>query len=262
MNFQFGPIVNLIGHALTILSDHMIPIPVAREYMMAFGRGLSGAPFLLNPNWRDRQSRSLRAIGDYYIHDHIDRFVNGMGNYEADNRESGRSLSGFLGGRFVHLFYNATRGLMTDISETAWVMLGFETESVIRLRGEILKDLDNLSPNGTLRIYAHSMGGALTHKALEGLSEEQLGMIGVHTFGTARVIYNKYLRHCTNTICLGDPIPFITDPVGCLKGMFGMCNVKFVLPKSPFFIEHAFLGGAYEEELRRICSESVQRHGG
>ncbi len=261
VHFTASPLISMIGQMLHTIVSHAVPVPVVRETAMAVASVIAGQGFSFKNICNGQKSKCLASFGTH-LPKHRNMSVNGILNWENCAASMAEFIKGALGGQGVDHVYKATRGLMTDLSECALLMMGYETEAVRLTREKILENLEKLGPDGTLDIYAHSMGGLITARAIEGLADHQLGQISIYTFGSAKMIYNKCLKACTNIVSPYDPIPFIADPLGCLRGMISNnSNVEFVRPTGYPILDHIFLGGTYEDEFKKIALLSKKRHG-
>jgi RHS repeat-associated protein len=260
--FNASPVLALAGHVVQTVASHVIPVPFAREAVMGVAGFIGGQGFSFDSLWQERESKALPPGGRISISNHRNISINGILNWDEGAEQMTNHLVRLLGGQQVYHIYNASRGLMTDLSECVLLKLGFETDSIRIARKAILDNLGAVGTHGTLDIYAHSMGGLITARALEGLSTEQLGQINVYTFGSARIITDCRLKSAINIVSVVDPVPFIADPIGCLVGMFSRNqNVQFYRPKNYPLLDHCFEGGTYEYACRQIADNSKSIHG-
>jgi RHS repeat-associated protein len=260
--FNASPLLSMAGQIIQTIASHVIPVPVAREAVMGVAGFIGGQGFSFDSLWQSRESKSLPAAGRISLNNHRNISINGILNWDEGAQQMTNHLVKMLGGQQVYHIYNASRGFMTDISECVLLILGFETDSVRIAREAISGHLEAVGKNGTLDIYAHSMGGLITARALEGLSSDQLSQINVYTFGSARIITDSRLMSSLNIVSVVDPVPFIADPLGCLVGMFSCNNnVQFHKPKNYLLLDHCFEGGTYEVACTKIASDSKLKHG-
>lgn len=109
--------------------------------------------------------------------------------------------------------------------------IGLETRSVrmavknIRSR---IAEVGGVNGGGLVFYGAYSQGGLILYRALQALTPEERAMIYVATFGSAKIISGMGLAGSVNYIN-SDLVPYVSDPVGVLKGLIGKdSNVVFI----------------------------------
>jgi len=112
-----------------------------------------------------------------------------------------------------------------------------------------------------LELYAHSQGGIIADRVLARLTPEERAQINVTTFGSGKIIDSKGLRSCKNYVSSCDAVPFISDPIGCFKGLFSRnSNVTFIRSNNWPMIDHGF-EDAYGEVFARTAIDFKKKYG-
>jgi hypothetical protein len=95
------------------------------------------------------------------------------------------------------------------------------------------------------------------------LTPEQRAMIHVRTFGSAKIIPEFGLGSAVNYVSTRDAVPFIADPIGCLKGVFSDgYNVSFLESNHYPLIDHPLNNDTYRGAVNRVIDDITQQYGG
>ncbi|HEY4831657.1 MAG TPA: hypothetical protein VIH61_03755 [Waddliaceae bacterium] len=143
--------------------------------------------------------------------------------------------------------------------------LGFCTNSVRKLVAGIrycIQESGGVDSGHIINVLAHSRGGLALHLALKHLAQEEKKMLHIATFGSAKMISSEGVGSVVNYVSKRDAIPFISDPLGHIKGLFSKnMNIKYLNSKGPYFIDHCFRGNTYKEVVDRLGRRFVNKYG-
>lgn len=238
---------SLFGHTLSMMGDHLLPIPYFREAFSYMGRFFSG--------------RSANPIGysknsDLGLPEHKSvRFIsaNGMLNRLEDAKAWAENISGYYGNCNVHYSYNSSHGFILDLLECIAQKLGFHTHCEEKLVQMIREQCGAVGEAGEVRLFAHSQGGQVLSNALSHLSLWERKVLRVVTFGSAKMIGQDGLLQVDNYINAGDFIPLISDPMGILQH----ANTVTILD-SPLF-DHSVINSMSYQSIIRLRGDEHQR---
>ncbi len=237
-------IVRKAGEIIRMIGNHCIPIPGVRRVISRIGHWLAGGT---SANYRAMNIHSPSR--NHYLNrpgfDNVRVIaVNGILCECDDNKEMCQFISDQYGGIRVDGAYNSSHGFFLDLLECIAQKLGFRTRSVMLLVNKIkmsINELGGVVNNPRIIVHASSQGGLTTDCALKYLTAEEKACLEVHTYGSAKIISSEGLAEATNYINTCDPIPWVADPVGCLKAVLSSkYNVHF-LKSNKFCLDHGLL---------------------
>lgn len=185
--------------------------------------------------------------------------VNGICNSKEEAFAKGLELQKELGGIEVHIIYNGSKGLMTDLIECGMQKLNIG----VTPENTYVKHMNDLhkihGTNQTYLVSAHSQGGLIVGNAIPKMSKDMRSQMHVRTIGSASMISNDYnLASVGNFVSKTDIVP-LTDPWGYAKGLMGKSNVTYMNPQTWMIPDHFLEGKTYqkaadsiEEDFRKI----------
>ncbi len=239
-------IVRKAGEIIRAIGDHFLPIPFVRDAISYVGHRMAGGshdnfqricrnPYSYNGTCGNKEiSRLARLL-----------YVNGMVNTDQTCIDTSKHISETHGDTMVHYTYNSSHGFMLDLFECLAQKLGFRTHSVDRLVDNIKQNIQSMGgvkSGGTVRIYASSQGGLILNNALKYLSASELAMIEIMTFGSAKQIDDERLKMAHNYVNTQDYVPFVSDPIGCIRGIYGKNgNTTVLQSKNSAILDHELL---------------------
>lgn len=191
--------------------------------------------------------------------------------------------------------HNQSEGVFKDISRACKEISGMETPKICGARQFMTacaEQIHKLNPStlsniGSLWLHiAHSEGGAIGRRAIEGMTPEQKSLIQQHLIslgiGPAMPTPKNYAFEAVNIYSTQDfvtggfgaphiPAAIVAGVVGCesAKSFWGNkdCDIRFVSCRSTwgersFYIaDHAFLGGTYQGEMKKWIGEYNKKFG-
>ena len=155
--------------------------------------------------------------------------------------------------------HNPTEGLVRDLGRVSDEQRQIETRAVATKRQFLValsEQLGKVNPQALWLHIDHSEAGALTHRAIEGMTEDQKTTLQSHlftlAFGPALPISNEFVLDAVNIYSKKDHItkrfaaPFITDPLYHIEIV--PCVSKWS-KRNLFIADHAFMGKTYQKAL-------------
>ena len=153
--------------------------------------------------------------------------------------------------------YNPTQGMMNDCKRVFRERQGKDTPIVVRTRQmmvAISETLKKINPDLLWLHVAHSEGGLIGNNAIEGMTEDQRGLIQQQLYylgiGPAKPAPLDYGYRVTNIYSKQD---FITGWFALKYANDPKYDVQFVPCKSAwsdrtgYFADHGYLGGTYQQ---------------
>jgi RHS repeat-associated protein len=235
-----------LGSLVYNIGRHMLPIPIMESVVRSFGNFLQGKGFKVAPNEHSTQN----LVGDHRSHPYVTYGIaTGMGNTREEALATAEAKSENMRGHEIHTTHKADYGISFNIFEFFAQKFGFITESVKMA----MQDFHHRSviamqhPDGACYQEAHSQGGMNTYMGLKSLTPEQRKRWYVETYGSAKIIDPNELglAYAMNYISWLDFIPFIGDPIGCIKALFSSRRYVTFLPGLNPFKDHLYLGAVY-----------------
>lgn len=247
------------GKALQFIGDHIIPIPVIRDYVASWGSVFS------NQSRYEQGHSSNLTVGNRRMNDKmVCSAVNGIWTIYEGFKSTISSMSNAMDGELIRGTYNGSHGFINDIMECIGQILNIRTNSVDKLVDNLREALQQVGPDGQIHHFAHSQGGLVTYRALQKLSPQECNQINVYTFGTAQIINAEEfnLASAINYISWNDPVPFIANPIGCTKAILGKNNcVKFLKSDTLPFADHSLTkDGTYHRQFQRVAKKIQTNH--
>lgn len=239
------------------------PIPVIRDALCA------GIHFARCGTLNGYQLELTREKNTHHVHKgpingskHLICVVPGIENDNKSAEEFAQRVSKDYGNIPIYYLNNLTHGTIWDVAETGLQKAGVPTTSVVANVKMIEEMLDKVGPDGQITIVAHSMGGQIVSGLRKYLTPEQLSQINVITLGSAKMIENGVFGSVKNYVCKRDFVPYITDPIGVIRGILGMgVNIQFIDYDGDPFSAHFNNREPYSQALK-IEGKSYQKNNG
>lgn len=238
------------GRFIKMIGDHFIPVPIVRDVISLTGHLIAGGK--LNHYQNGYYSEHSN---NYHLHDgNIDDkrsiiYVNGILNRLCEAFSTAFWISQSHAGTDVHFSHNASHGLVYDIAECIALFLGFRTRSVdqlitlIRDRIHVVGGVDGC---GQVDVYAHSKGGLILSNALKYLSPEEKRTLNIRTFGTAKLISDRYLNKRENFVSRRDGTSCLINSFHIFRSFFSKSSDITLVPSNgAYFLDHSILGNTY-----------------
>lgn len=192
--------------------------------------------------------------------------INGVLNTRESLNETLELLSSTHAGVNIHYVFRPTTGIIGDLSDAFAMRIFGQSSLYAELLAEtwrqLIEEMGGVGKGGTIIHYAHSLGGADTYAASKLMTAEEKRMIHIITIGTAKVIpQTTGFHHVVNYASCNDGIPWLSDPSGYLKGLFGASSHMLEELSSTSclpFIEHLWAKGPYRE-LMHIMGEQFSK---
>lgn len=155
--------------------------------------------------------------------------INGLFNTHAHAIDGLELISNLHGGVNIHYVFRHTKGAFKDLFCGLLVKLGYVSPYARELASkwkELIAEMGGVNGGGIIYHYAHSMGGSDTYAAQSLMTEEELKMIHVVTFGSPTLIPQGTFGNVINCVSLRDVVCWM-DPLGYLKGLFRKDDTVF-----------------------------------
>jgi RHS repeat-associated protein len=234
------------GHVIYNLSRNVVPLPVLQDIPQAAGY------FLAHSNLRDYtfslMEKDFDVIeGNGSIKDGERRLaIAGIGNTREDAIAWQQWAQEANGGVRTDVLYGPTHGLARDLVECLLEKIGVRTSLVERAEERLKNTIDEVGPNGVVKIDAHSRGGLNLACVLPNLTHDQVSRLWINTYGSATIIDHPFVKHVTNHISAYEWVTGIADPYSFAVAVFKPQNhVKFHHSHS-FLVEHSVLSDTYK----------------
>ncbi len=194
-------------------------------------------------------------------------FINGINTNPSYFEKNLDEISSTHGGVKIHYVYSATRGFLLDMLRAAKIKFGgFTSQEAYMLADtwrQMIAEMGGVNGGGTIVHYAHSIGAGDTEKALAMMTQEELAMIEVSTFGSPILIdANTSGARVVNYVNVRDGIS-ILDPARYFKALFNKeKGIVFVGAMDGFpFIDHLFSTTAYYNVCEALGKYFMRIHG-
>jgi RHS repeat-associated protein len=220
--------------------------PGRRDLLEAIGRWGSGhGPFWQKAEYHSNYSRvslypGKELDGTIFVHH------NGMKTSLVEAMGQAKEISETHGDVPVHLHYNGDLGTITNLYQAAISKIGM-SQAYDRMSKKHYMTLDKES---TIKVTAHSQGGAYLNVLGKTLPSDIKNRMDVNTFGSATIIARDVFGKVTNYVSEKDLVP-CTSIFAYGKALFGGSeNITFLKPYTDnIFEEHSFLGPTYRHQL-------------
>lgn len=195
-------------------------------------------------------------------------FINGICNIADDLKEKIQMISDTHGGVNVHYVFRPTRGWTLDLCRAVVVKLGYDfgyrsehAQLLACIWKELIVEMGGVEGGGVIVHYAHSLGGCETDVARSFMTQEELRMIRVATFGSATLVEQGSFQAMTNYISNCDGVPFL-DPIGCLQWALKPHDNVVVLDSyyGVPFIDHSLTWPTYRTVIEKLGQQFVERY--
>jgi RHS repeat-associated protein len=251
----------LTGKFIKFIGDHLLPMPLISDGISSVGGMVMGDGFKWNPSYSGPHSAICPMTGSHFVNVEY-LYINGILNSKTDAEEGARLVSNALGGVAVSPVWNSTKGFLTDVLGSILLHLGFQTHATRKIAEAIVEALEKVGKNGFVEIVIHSRGGLAFDMAQKLLTPEQKSQLNVTTFGSAKMINPQEFNSAVNFVSTRDSVPFISDPIGCIKGMCQKnSNVVFLQSDGIPFCDHAFASNTYQNALRDYGRNRIRKYG-
>lgn len=249
----FGRVREFVGDVICFVANNCLPIPYVRQGLAYVGHRIAGrshefAMKQITPT--PSQNRQFKGGGKSVVMDKVTlSAVNGIKTSIWEAGHFFAQISNAFGGMVVDATYNSEHGFISDILECLAHHFGIPTHAEEMLLKNIrtsIARMGGIHGGGVIYLHAHSQGGLITYRVLRMLTAEERAMIDVTTYGSAKMISGMGLMGSRNYIN-SDLVPFISDPIGVLKGIFCKdSNVHFIRREKSFpGCAHAVLSNYY-----------------
>lgn len=257
----FSKLTYYLGYALKMIGDNVIPIPIVNI-------AVSGVGYLM-------MNRSLKNFSPN--HDHSANyftaglqlaewggsttFCPGMMTEKDDSCATGWKVSEKFGHKCGYIAHNATHGFIMDLLECIVVKLGFRTNAVNKTIACIkyqIQEVGGVNSGKIIVVIAHSQGGINLDMALRYLTDKEKKMLHIYTFGSGKMISSKGVGRAVNFVSKRDPVPFIADIPGHIRGFFAQdLDIQYLDSDAPYFTDHAFDGDTYRMQLEKVARKYI-----
>ena len=183
----------------------------------------------------------------------------------SERRQNASRLSKFLGGINVHFTCFAPHGIIYDAIEWFCQRVGIKTHAQEVYVQNISNQIQAVGLDGTLLSWCHSRGGETTDNLKYYLSHEECMTMKVRSFGSAKQISSSDFGEAYNYVSKRDGIPFICDPIGCIKGFCKMdpnIKIEFLNSKGIPGFDHFWNGKTYQdimEQLGQVFQDTMKQ---
>lgn len=231
---------------------------IVEEFHIIANETIGPTLFLLSGLSKDPVEFGVVGEGEFNDKVRISH-VNGVLNDREGAIEAASLISHTHGGVNVHYTFRPTAGWTGDISALIPTLLGWTSPTAKRLAQgwkELIEEMGGVGGGGMIIHYAHSLGGAETACAKRLMSKEQLAMIRVTTFGSAKVLADRNFSQVRNYVSSLDLIALGADIMAYFQAATHTSNVIFLDHAGAFPVvdDHKFCGPVYSvilEELGR-----------
>lgn len=233
-----------------------IPLPIVKDVGCALGHFLQhGTLRGYTPSWSGSHSKYIQNDARPFLRPQVAiGSINGMKNSPEDSLDGAEHISDVFGGVRVDRIYVADHGVSQNCIGVVLGKCGVTTGAVdAAVRGirQMIEKVGGIGGDGLVLLIAFSQGGQVLSNALSRLSREESSMLGVATFGTAKIIADAGTRFAINYIAKNDYVPAISDPAMYMRAKAGLVpNVHFVNPVESGWFSHRFKSATYTEALR------------
>ncbi len=250
--FGMRDIFYYVGKALEFLFHNFIPVPHVNDIFSGVGRLMAGEGFSFKCADYGH-SCSYVLPGESYD-DHKLCYGNGICNTPNEAREGQCHVRTMFGNYELRCCYNETDGILADIAEAGMEKLGYESCATRNQRATLMDAVNDAGGpgKGMATSIVFSKGGIYTYHATKSMSDEYRQSLNIVTLGSAKMIPNSNFRRVINYVSLADPVPFLCDPIGILRGIFTKSvTIKFLWPSCKNFFDHQIKSKTYEQALEK-----------
>jgi hypothetical protein len=261
-----GEALTDIGNTIQTISQELIFVPAIRDAVSFVGHALTGGTLDDFVSAKQDTPSCVDSLkGRQLSANETIMFINGIKNTLQNSKDSAETISDKCGGVSLHIGYNSTHGFLADLLECLGQILGFPTNSVnvaTSALKECIANVGGVDAGGKVYVFAHSQGGLVLWRALQRLTSEERAMIHVRTFGSAKMIQKDDLGSAVNYVSSRDAVPFIADPIGCLRGAFSAdSNVTFLNSDHYPLIDHPVTNDTYQKAIDKETQKIIQNYG-
>lgn len=239
----------VIGAGIEAIGRHVVFIPYVKESIERVGC------FLQKKEWKPNEHSSYRTINDHHpkVSNDVVGYWNGIMNDSATSDMQCEDISQKFGGVPVEKTFSSSHGLSTDVGTVGLEALNIRTSWFKNAYDSLMNQARKVYRTGGNMIeLAFSGGGRMLYEATRYLDASVKKVMEIYTFGSAKMIPRAEFKNAVNYVCILDPVPFISDPIGILTGIFfpHIIQIKFLTPKGYWWAQHAFACPAYQEEMK------------
>lgn len=205
--------------------------------------------------YRDQKEAGVIGRGEISDKARI-TFINGILNAKYYLVETVEMISQLHGDNNVHYIFRPTEGWTWDIVKSTLVKFGWispQAKHLAKYWKKMIAEMGGVHAGGTIVHYAHSIGSVDTYLARTLLSDEELKMIKVYTFGSPFLYGPCGFQSITNYVSKGDGVSLL-DPIRYIHTLLKPVEHVAFLPGSwsvPL-IDHQLNFPAYQSTLENL----------
>lgn len=180
--------------------------------------------------------------------------TNGIMNLKKYALDMMQSISSTHGDVNVHYVFYPSGGWTWDIVKAFFVKSGYvcsEAYQIAQVWKEMIAELGGPDSGGLIIHYAHSLGGTNTELAKQFLTEEELRMIRVITFGSPTMVANEDFESATNYVSMRDVVTYV--------GLIGSSENDNVIYLGSLlgipFVDHYIMSETYQRMIKLLGQE-------
>lgn len=227
----FHPLLNRVKHTLDRFQFYN-PVSKISQMLEGVGTLLLGSTFF-NISGFYKEPAGDGVFGNGEIHDKIRfTYINGILNSQMHLEANLQMISESHGGANVHYSSRGTGGWAGDLFKACLIKCGYISNAARQLATtwkRMIREMGGTSGQGLIIHYAHSLGGTETLAASKLMSEEELKMVRVITFGSASLLKEEGFQDVLNVVDKRDGVCLISDPIAYIKALSGkQKNVVFI----------------------------------
>lgn len=242
----------LIGTALQQYCYHTIPFRGVRDAGIYIGEWLGAVPIP-----EEDKICCIGSVGEKQSNaNRVHLLINGLNTNLRDTISFSSFISEAFDNEKVIYAYNATHGVIPDTWEYISQKLYFETPSFQICLEALKKALSEVKADGTVIIWAHSLGGLILERVLARISSAEKKKLQIFTFGSSAFFSKDEMKEVRHIVSPRDLIPLIGDPLRYFLAPLWDSNLIQVIPAADGWTlaNHAFMGPAYQKEILRIAA--------
>ena len=218
--------------------------------------------FMLAGLQDDGKSVDQGVVGDGEVSDRIRlTLITGVLNDQESVLDAARLISQTHGGENVHYIFHPTASWTSDIFYGVLTLVGYTPPSSRKLAErwrELIEEVGGIGSGGMILHYAHSLGGLETFRASQLMTEDELKMIRVITFGSAKVLTDERFHSVHNYVSWLDPVMIFDARYFNSADLLGT-NLTFLTHSGISPIEnHTFCGAVYGKVIRELGRRFVE----
>ncbi len=227
------------------------PIPIVRDVLCAAGHFVrTGSLNGYEMEYSGEHSSGKQLYGAELNPSNAVVYAPGILNDFCSSCATSMAISRLFGNTKMYFLVNATHGAIIDIFEVACQKVGIPTNSVAKYASLVRAALEQVGPDGRLTLIGFSQGGQIIDSIRPYFTTAELKQMDVLTFGSAKMVSEKEFGSAVNYVSLADPIPFIADPLGCIKAAFNNdIRIEYLRSNSLPGIGHYFASHTYQMAL-------------